>query len=92
MGTFTVQVQVPNALRELGYSEDEIRREVPVFLVLKRFRQSAISSGQAAHLLGLSRRDFLDLLAREGIPVYNPSDQELEDEWKTVQRLQGADG
>lgn len=87
MGTVTVQVQVPEALRELGYSDEEIRRDVPVLLVLKRFRQGALSSGKAASLLGLSRRDFLDLLAREGIPVYDPTDQELEDECKTVRGL-----
>src|SRR5262245_5506833 len=85
MGTFTVEI--PEALRELGYSDEEIRREVPVLLVLKRFRQGTISSGKAASLLGLSRRDFLDLLTREGIPVYDPTDQELADEWKTVRRF-----
>jgi predicted HTH domain antitoxin len=89
MGTFTVQVQVPEALRELGYSEEEIRREVPVLLVLKRFRQGALTSGNAACLLGLSRRDFLELVGREGVPLYDPTDQELRDEWKTVQRLTG---
>ena len=90
MGTFTVQVQVPDALRELGYSEDEICREVPVLLVLKRFRQSALSSGKAASFLGLSRAEFLELLGREVIPLYDPTDQELEDEWKAVQKLQGT--
>ena len=87
MGVFTVQVQIPEGLRELGYSEDEIRREIPVLLVLKRFRQGTISSSKAASLLGLSRRDFLDLLAREGIPLYDPADQELRAEWQTVQTL-----
>ena len=90
MSTFTVQVQIPEALRDLGYNEEEVRREVPVLLVLKRFRQGAVSSGKAADLLGLSRREFLDLLAREGVPVYDPTDQELADEWKTVQGLPGA--
>jgi predicted HTH domain antitoxin len=42
-------------------------------LVLKRFRQGLISSGKAANILGWSRRDFLDLLAAEGIPLYDPS-------------------
>ena len=74
-------------MRGLGYSDEEVRREVPVLLVLKRFRQGAISSGKAASLLGLSRRDFLDLLTREGIPVYDPTDQELADEWQTVRRF-----
>jgi predicted HTH domain antitoxin len=81
VGTFTVEV--PEALRELGYSDDEMRRAVPVLLVLKRFREGAIASGKAASLLGLSRREFQDLLTSEGIPVYDPTDQ---DEWQLVQK------
>jgi predicted HTH domain antitoxin len=87
MSTFTMQVQLPDGLRELGYSEEEIRRDIPMLLVLKRFRGGVLSTGKAASILGLSRREFLDLLAREGVPLYDPTDQELQDEWKTVQRF-----
>ena len=89
MGTFTLEI--PESLRELGYTDEEMRREVPVLLVLKRFREGAIASGKAASLLGLSRRDFLDLLTREGIPLYDPTDQELADEWKTIRGLGDAE-
>ena len=88
MSTITVQVQIPEALRQLGLSDEDIRREVPVLLVLQRFRQGVISSGKAAQLLGLSRRDFLDLLARERLPVYDPDVQELADELKILERLE----
>ena len=36
MDTFTLHIQIPEALRELGYNEEEIRRELPVLLVLQR--------------------------------------------------------
>ena len=85
MITFTVELPVPESLRELGYTPDEIRREVPVLLVLKRYRQGAISSGKAASVLGLTRREFLDLLAREGVSIYDPSDAELAIELKAAQ-------
>jgi len=88
MSTITVEVQIPEELKELGMTDDEIRREVPILLVLKRFRQGDISSGKAAQLLGMSRRDFMDLLARERLPIHNPTDQELVDELKTAQRLE----
>ncbi len=87
MSQITVQVQISVAFRELGYSDEELRREVPVLLVLKRFRQGLISSGKAAHILGWSRRDFLDLLSREGIPLYDPAEEELAEEWQTAQRF-----
>jgi predicted HTH domain antitoxin len=91
MSTFTVQVQVPQGLREIGYSDEEICRDVPVLLVLKRFRQGAISSGKAARILGLTRREFLDLLAREGIPLYDPSDEQFAAERKTLEGLEAAE-
>ena len=87
MSTFTVEVEMPEELRELGYSDAEIQHEIPVLLVLKRFRGGGISSGKAARILGLSRRDFLDLLAKEGIPLYEPTNEQLGDEFKTVERF-----
>ena len=90
MSTFTVELKIPETLRELGYSAEEICREVPTLLVLKRFRQGLISSGKAAKILGLSRRDFLDLLAKEGVAIYDPSDSDLAAEFDTIQRLSGS--
>lgn len=87
MSAFTVEVDIPQALSELGFSPEEVRREVPRLLVLKRFREGAISSGKGAEILGLSRREFLDLLSREGVPLYDPSEAELAEEFKTVRRL-----
>ena len=87
MSTFKVEVEIPEAFREAGISDDYIVREVPVLLVLKRFRQGHVSSGKAAQLLGLSRRDFLDLLAKERVPIYDPGDQELIEEFETIRRL-----
>jgi len=91
MSTFTVELQIPEALQELGYSAEEIRREVPTLLVLKRFREGVISSGKAAKILGLSRRDFLELLAKERIPFYDPSDSDLAAEFGTIHRLIGGE-
>ena len=30
MSTFTVHLEMPQGLRDLGYSDDELRREVPI--------------------------------------------------------------
>ena len=87
MSTFTLELQLPEALRELGFGDEEICREVPVLLVMKRFREGAISSGKAARILRISRREFLDRLAREGISVYDPTDKELTQEMETVRSL-----
>lgn len=39
--------------------------------VLEAFREGQISSGKAAELLGITRQEFLDLLAGKQIPVCN---------------------
>ena len=91
MSTFTVEVQIPASLRELGYGDEDIRREVPFLLVLQRFRQGAISSGKAGRILGLSRREFLDLLAKEGFPLYDPTPEQVAAEWNTVKALGTAE-
>lgn len=87
MRTFSLEVTIPEGLREIGYSNEEICREAPRLLVLKRFRERAISSGKAAQILNISRRDFLDLLAREGIPVYDPTPEELAQDLELGKRL-----
>jgi predicted HTH domain antitoxin len=90
MSTFTLQIQVPEALRDIGYTCEEICRDVPVLLVLKRFRERVISTSKAAQILGLTRREFLDLLGREGIPIYDPTEEEFAEERKAVERLESA--
>jgi predicted HTH domain antitoxin len=92
MSTFTLQVQVPEALRDIGYSSEEICRDVPVLLVIKRFREGAISSSKAAHILGLTRREFVDLLGREAIPIYNPTQEQFAAERKAAEQFDEAPG
>jgi predicted HTH domain antitoxin len=90
MSTFTLEVQLPEALHELGFDDEEIGREVPALLVMKRFREGAISSGKAARILAMTRREFLERLAREGFPVYDPTDEELAQELQSVRSLPSA--
>jgi predicted HTH domain antitoxin len=87
VSTFTVELKLLEALTALVLDPDEIRREVPLLLVLKKFRDGTISSGKAAEILGMTGRDFLELLAKERVFWYDPSDEEMAEEFKTVQRL-----
>jgi len=47
-------------------------------LVLELLRQSRISQGKAAELLGLSLWDFHELLAKHGLPIANFTLEQLE--------------
>ena len=60
----------------MNLSEDDAR----VLLALKLFELGEISVGQGAKLAGIPKREFMDLLGRYRVPVYNYSPKELREE------------
>ena len=74
MGT-KVTLEVPEGVSE------EARRRAHQAAVLALWKEDAISTGVAAAELELTRHDFLDLLASEGIPVVrrSPNPQRIKD-------------
>ena len=87
MQAVTLEVSIPKVLLSFGIGQEEIEREVKKWLVISLFRGGRISSGKAGSLLGITRRDFLDLLDREGIAYFDYSTEELEEEFKAVRKL-----
>lgn len=59
-----------------GVSDDEARLAMAVRL----FEKGRVSLGQAATLAGFTKRAFIDVLGREGVPVVNYPASELEQE------------
>ena len=55
--------------------------------VLRLFEQGKVSAGYAARMLELDRYQFLDLLAKRNIPIFNYSEKELELEFQAVDDL-----
>jgi len=87
MGTVVMQVSIPEILFSFGIGKEEVQSRIKKWLVISLFREGRISSGKAGSLLGLSRREFLDLLDEEGIAYFDYSTEELEDEFKAVRKL-----
>ena len=63
----------------------ELPPEVPVeearlLLTIKLFETGRLSLGQAARLAGHSKRAFVELLGKLGVPVFDYPAQELEEE------------
>lgn len=69
--TTEITVELP-----LNVSDDEARMAMSIRL----FEKGKISLGQAANVAGFSKRAFIDILGREGIPVVNYSAEELREE------------
>ena len=80
MQTVTLQVTLPKKLLAYGMGKEDLNREVGKWLVFSLFRAGRVSSGKAASLLGMTRREFLELLHREGIAYFDYSTNSLPDE------------
>ena len=63
---------------ELPYDLDP--EEALQLLTIKLFEEGKVSLGYAARMAGYSKRTFMELLGKKGIPVFNydPEDLELE--------------
>jgi predicted HTH domain antitoxin len=62
-------IQIPDELVRLLGPEEHLPRAFTEAVVLELFRERRISAGKAGELLGLSYREFLDLLQTKNIPV-----------------------
>ncbi len=89
MAESTVQVKIPKPLLQLGLDQEEIQRRVTEWLVLSLFTEGRISSGKAAHLLHITRIEFLALLRTRGIAYLNYTPEELAEEFAAVEALDG---
>jgi len=54
--------------------------EARLLLSIKLYEADRISLGKAAELAGYSKRAFMELLAKQGIPVINYAPEELDRE------------
>jgi predicted HTH domain antitoxin len=91
MQTVTLEVTLPKKLLAYGLDKEDVNREVGKWLVFSLFRAERVSSGKAASLLGMTRREFLELLHREGVAYFDYSEEELQAEFASVRELTPAE-
>lgn len=85
MDTITLKVPMPKeTFLTLGLSEREAVEAMKKSFIIELYRKARISSGKAAELLGMRKLDFIKLLAEEGMPYFDYTDEELEEEFRTV--------
>jgi predicted HTH domain antitoxin len=87
MSETTFEVSVPTRLLQFGLDQNEVQRRLIEWLVLSLFAEGHISSGKAAHLLNITRVEFLALLRARGIAYINYSPDELAEEFASVEKL-----
>ena len=81
-----IVIEVPEGLRvPPGELEERLRVEP----ALRLYEKGIASLGQARRTVGLSKRDFLELLSREGIRIHY-GEEELRGNLETVYRHVGT--
>jgi predicted HTH domain antitoxin len=71
----------------LKMSDDEFADELRFLAAVKLYELGRLSSGKAAELAGMTRVDFLDSLARVGVPAINLRDEEVAQEIRAAREL-----
>jgi predicted HTH domain antitoxin len=76
--TVAITVELPRqALEFLGLTPDETAMYLRKLALIELFRRGEVSSGWAAERLGMSKSDFIDLLAQHEVPYFNLTAEEL---------------
>ncbi len=75
MSTWAVEIELPDDLADVaGWGIDlrnQIARRAREALLVTFYDQGRISTSRAASLLGISRREFLDVLGRYGVSEFD---------------------
>ena len=82
----TITFDLPEDVIALLGSPEVAAAEAREALVLALLRDARISQGKAAHLLGITRWDILDLMARYQIPSGPATIEELHEEIAALRR------
>lgn len=86
--TLRFEWEVPDGLFDEEFREEDFLKQLKEEGVIKLFAAGRISSGYAASLLGMTRRDFLDLLQKHGVPFAGYSEEDWEEEQRTLREIE----
>ncbi len=79
--------ELPDEVFDDRFREEDLLRSLKEDAVVRLFSEGRVSSGAGAALLDISRRAFLELLYRRGVPYFKYSPEELQRELEAVERL-----
>lgn len=93
MEMMTLEMPVPKDLFvALGFTKAQVVMQLKEFSVLGLYRDRRISAGKAAELLGISKAEFVRLLAAKGTPYFDYTPEELTVEFRAIDEWEQAHG
>jgi len=66
----TIQINIPDSVEMTDY-------DFSLMIAVKLYEEKKLSSGQAAKMVGLSKRAFIELLGKYGVSVFSDSVSDL---------------
>ncbi|MGC8907058.1 MAG: UPF0175 family protein [Desulfomonilaceae bacterium] len=73
-----IEIQVPEgALASMRWDPDRFARELTLAAAVKWYESGMISQGRAAEIVGMSRAEFIEALARFKVTPFQASADEL---------------
>ena len=83
--TLRFEWEVPDALFDEHFREEDFLQQLKEAAVVRLFSQGRISTGYAASLLGMTRRDCLELLQQQGVSFIHYTTEDFETDLRTIQ-------
>jgi predicted HTH domain antitoxin len=66
----TIQINIPDSVDMKDY-------DLSMIIAAKLYEDSKLSSGQAAQIVGLTKRAFIEMLGKYGVSVFSTSISDL---------------
>lgn len=89
MGVESIEIRLPSPAKEyvMGDTTETMRNAL---LLYPSIANDVISHGRAAELLGMRKMELIQLYGSLGIPYMNMTDEEFQEELRTVKELAGV--
>ena len=89
--TISIETLVPEdvylTLRANGFYRQALSDQFKSLFALYAYKNHLLSLGKAALFAGMGRWEFIDFLSENNIPVIDFDEEELEEEFKSVEHL-----
>ena len=72
-----ITVEIPDDVLNFWGTERQLAKTLSQLSVVELVREGKLSTGKACELLGISRWEFMELLAHHNVPTANFSEEEL---------------
>ena len=88
MRTFNINIPISEEiLLVLKKDEKSLQEEARKILALQFFKERKLSLGKAAELAGMDKDDFVILLGKNQIDIYQYTERELEQEFDAIDKF-----